>query len=275
MPWTWPRSSIHEVQTTGHPLSLDVLGVQHADDGAKVELVHVRFSQSTVSEPLQMNILHRGDVATPENLKKDLDSLKNEGPTSLRQINATNKLVATCTAKAIKQFAKEQHFSLDDDIDLVGSAGCFINDSQPDQDPSPNGDNNPEEPTELGDISLLAAKTSKTTLGTFQSSALASGLPPDSVSNSLDSLLEGQTDDEGIIDAAKGPLGVAFATFEGCVGRPLSAPDEDENERMALVGHVQSGDNFFEVRKKIGEFWAECQGDVVGPTRQVVVECEC
>ncbi|KAM0715287.1 hypothetical protein Q7P37_008785 [Cladosporium fusiforme] len=278
MPWHWPRSSLHEVQAGGDPLSLDVLGVHHAEDGGNVELVHVRFSQNTASDPLEMNIMHRGDVPTPEDVKDKVDKLKTDGPTSLRQLNATNKLIGNCTAKAIKQFAKEQHFSLDDDIDLVGSSGCLIKEEpQPDDGSSPNDASASEdqESTELGDISIVAAKTNKTTVGTFQSSARASGLSPDSVSHSFDSLLEGQMDEDGVIEAAKAPLGIAFATFEGCVGRPLSSPEDDENERMALVGQVQSGDNFFEVRKKVGKFWGECPDDMVGPTRQLILECEC
>jgi hypothetical protein len=124
-------------------------------------------------------------------------------------------------------------------------------------------------------LSVIAAKTCKTTVGEFHNSAIASGLPEESLSNTFDSLLEGQADESGIIDSARGPLNVAFASFEGCVGRPLSAMDEDENERTGLVGHVQSGDNYYDLRKKVVKFWGECPGNLVAPTQQLIVECEC
>jgi hypothetical protein len=274
MPWNWPRTSLHEIQTGGDPLSLDVLGVQHAKDGQNVELVHVHFTQETVSEPLQMTVLHHGNVPEPQDLKDNIDTLKNEGPTSLKQVDALSKQIGNSTAKAIRQFAKQQHFSVDEDIDLIGATGCFIEEPTQDRADSDHHSGN-QEATELGDLSVIAAKTCKTTVGEFHNSAIASGLPEESLSNTFDSLLEGQADESGIIDSARGPLNVAFASFEGCVGRPLSAMDEDENERTGLVGHVQSGDNYYDLRKKVVKFWGECPGNLVAPTQQLIVECEC
>jgi hypothetical protein len=271
MPWNWPRTSLHELQVSGDPLSLGVLGIQHAKDGQNVELVHVHFAQNTISDPLQMTILHHGRVPEPQDLKDDIETMKTEGPTSLKQVDALNKRIGTSTAKAIRQFAKQQQFSLDDDIDLIGTTGCFIEEKQHDEaDPA-----TPPEATELGNLSVIAAKTCKTTVGDFHSSAVASGLLEESLSHAFNNLLEGQADDSGIVDSARGPLNVAFASFEGCVGRPLSATDEDENERTGLVGHVQSGDNYFELRKKVVKFWGECPGNLVAPTQRLIVECDC
>jgi hypothetical protein len=273
MPWNWPRSSLHEVQTGGDPLSLDVVGVQHAKDGENVELVYVQFAQETISEPPQMTVLHHGKVPVPEELKQNIATLQSDGPTSLKQVDSINKQVGDCNAKAIYKFAKENHFSVDDDVDIIGSSGCLIDERPHDQDVS-NGSSS-HEPTELDDLSIVAAKTNKTTVGDFHSSAIASGLPHDSLSNTFDSLLEGQADDSGVIESAKGPLNVAFDAFEGCVGRPLSAHDEDENEKTGLVGHVQSGDNYFELRRKVVKFWGECPSNLVAPTQQLIVETEC
>ena len=274
MPWNWPRTSLHDIQTGGDPLSLDVLGVQHAKDGQNVELVHVQFAQNTVSEPVHMTILHHGNIPEPQDLKDEIETLKNEGPTSLKQVNALNKQIGHSTAKAIRQFAKQQHFSVDEDIDLIGTTGCFIEEATKDETESKPSRGN-QESTELGDLSVIAAKTCKTTVGDFHSSAVASGLPEESLSSNFENLLDGQTDGSGIIDSARGPLNVAFASFEGCVGRPLSATDEDENQRTGLVGHVQSGDNYFDLRKKVVKFWGECPGNLVAPTQQLIVECEC
>lgn len=271
MPWNWPRSSLHEVQAGGDPLSLDVVGVQHAKDGENVELVHVQFAQDTILDPLQMTVLHHGSVPAPQELKQNIATLQSEGPTSLKQVESINKQVGDCTAKAIYRFAKENHFSVDDDVDLIGSSGCLIDEKPQDADASSNN----QEPTELDDLSIVAAKTSKTTVGDFHSSAGASGLPQDSLSETFDNLLEGQADDAGVVESAKGPLNVAFASFEGCVGRPLSASDEDENEKTGLVGHVQSGDNYFELRRKVVKFWGECPSNLVAPTQQLIVESEC
>lgn len=276
MPWNWPRTSLHEIQTGGGPLSLDVLGVQHAKDGQNVELVHVQFAQNAISEPLQMTILHHGQVPEPQDLKDKIETLKTEGPTSLKQVDALNKQIGNSTAKAIRQFAKQQHFSLDEDIDLIGTSGCFIEDTaqngaESESEAAPQS----AEATELGDLSIIAAKTAKTTVGDFHNSAIASGLPEEELSSTFDGLLEGQVDDSGVVDGSRGALNVAFATFEGCIGRPLSATDDDDNERSGMVGHVQSGDNYFELRKKVVKFWGECPANLVAPTQQLVVETEC
>jgi len=254
-------------------LSLDVLGVQHAKDGQHVELVHVHFAQNTVSEPPQMTVLHHGKVPEPQDLKDKIETMRSEGPTSLKQVDALNKEIGNSTATAIRQFARQQHFSVDEDIDLIGATGCFIEESTDDgtSDISPAD----QESTELGDLSVIAAKTCKTTVGDFHNSAVASGLPEESLSRNFDSLIEGQADESGVIDSARGALNVAFASFEGYVGRPLSATDEEENERTGLVGHVQSGDNYFDLRKKVVKFWGECPGNLVAPTQQLIVECEC
>jgi hypothetical protein len=273
MPWNWPRSSLHEVQAGGDPLSLDVVGAQHAKDGENVELVHVQFAQNTISEPPQMTVLHYGKVPVPEELKHNISALQNDGPTSLKQVESINKQVGDCTAKAIYQFAKQNHFSVDDDVDLIGSSGCLI-DEQPQEQDASNSGSSPD-PTELDDLSIVAAKTNKTTVGDFHSSAVASGLQHDSLSSTFDNLLEGQADDDGVVENAKGPLNVAFASFEGCVGRPLSAPDEDENEKTGLVGHVQPGDNYFELRREVVKFWGECPSNLVAPTQQLIVGTEC
>lgn len=286
MPWNWPRSSLHEVQSGGDPLALDVLGVNHTNDGEHVELAHVRFVQNTISDPLQMHILHQGSVPAPQDLKQSLAALKAEGPTSLRQVNAVNRLVGKCTAKAVHQFARQQRFSVDEEVDVIGSSGCLVSEPPPSSSsstshqgssiPEQTGNSGTEETTELGDLSLLAAKTTKTSLGDFRASLTASGLPPDAIPRIFSSLLAEQPDSPELVEGtANGPLGIAFAALEGCVGRPFSAPDEDENERVGLVGHVQSGDNFFDVRRKVVKFWGECPDEMVGPTRQIVLECEC
>lgn len=184
MPWHWPRSSLHDVQSGGNPLSLNVMGVHHSIvQGEVIELVHVRFSQTTVSDPVRMDILHSGEFPMPEDLKKHISALESRGATSLRQVDAINKLVAASTVSAIKQFAKQQRFSLDDDVDLIGSSGLLVSneaDDPPDDLPADNDpltDKNDNDSTELGDLSIIAAKTTKTTIGTFRDSALASRPP--------------------------------------------------------------------------------------------------
>lgn len=268
MPWNWPRTSLHEIQTGGDPLSLNVIGIQHAKDGQNVELVHVHFTQNNISEPVHMTILHHGQVPEPEDLKANIKILRQEGPTSLKQLDALNKQIGTSTAKAIRQFAKHQHFSLDEDIDLIGTTGCFIEEEAHDE-----AEPDLESP-ELGDLSIIAAKTCKTTVGDLHDSAVASGLPEDLLSSTFDSLLEGQEDESGVIDSVRGALKVAFASFESCVGRPLSTTDEDDNECTGLVGQVQSGDNCFDLKRKVVKFWGECPANLVAPTRQLIVECE-
>lgn len=266
---------MHEVESVrGKPLSLNVMGVQHRNDSETVGLVHVNVYQETISHPVQMTILHHGQVPTPQDLRQNVERLKREGPTSLRQMDDIQKQVGNCTAKAVKQFAKQQHFSLEDDVDLIGTSGCLLDEQS--QDEPEHDDSTPgQQSTELGDLSVIAANTYKTTVGEFHGSAVASGLPQDSLLSSFESLLEGQADDSGVVDSARGPLNLAFLGFEGYVGRPLSASDDDDNERAGHVGHVQSGDNFFELRRKVVKFWGECPSDWVAPTQQLIVECEC
>lgn len=268
---------MHEIESVrGEPLSLNVMGVQHGHDGETVDMVHVQIYQHTISHPVQMTILHHGQVATPQDLRQNIQRLKREGPTSLRQMDDLQRQIGNCTAKAIKQFAKQQHFSLDDDIDLIGTSGCLVDvDEQSSDKPELNGSIPEPEWTELGDLSIVAANTYKTTVGEFHGSAVAMGLPSDSLMSSFEGLLEGQADDYGVVDSTRGPLNAAFFGFEGYVGRPLSVSDDDDNERAGHVGHVQSGDNFFELRKKVVQFWGECPSDWVTPTQQLIMECEC
>ncbi|SMR45272.1 unnamed protein product [Zymoseptoria tritici ST99CH_3D1] len=62
-------------------------------------------------------------------------------------------------------------------------------------------------------------------------------------------------DELGIPALAKEALGFALYTCEGFVGRPLMVPHRVESRREGVIGHVQPGENHFELRRRVVEFW--------------------
>lgn len=79
-------------------------------------------------------------------------------------------------------------------------------------------------------------------------------------------------DELGIPVGAKEALGFALNTCEGFVGRPLMVPRKTESDRPGVIGHIQPGDNHFELRRRIVEFWGNWRADQVVPTTELVYE---
>ena len=79
-------------------------------------------------------------------------------------------------------------------------------------------------------------------------------------------------DELGIPVGAKEALGFALYTCEGFVGRPLMVPRRVESEREGVIGHVQAGDNHFDLRRRVVRFWDDWNSDQVVATTKLVYE---
>lgn len=79
-------------------------------------------------------------------------------------------------------------------------------------------------------------------------------------------------DELGIPVGAKEALGFALYTCEGFVGRPLMVPRRTESERAGVIGHVQAGENHFDLRRRVVNFWGDWAADQVLPTTKMVFE---
>lgn len=79
-------------------------------------------------------------------------------------------------------------------------------------------------------------------------------------------------DELGIPAGAKEALGFSLYTCEGFVGRPLMVPRRVESRRPGVIGHIQPGDNHFDLRRKVVEFWGSCRAVEVKATTEMVYE---
>lgn len=79
-------------------------------------------------------------------------------------------------------------------------------------------------------------------------------------------------DELGIPVGAKEALGFALYTCEGFVGRPLMVPRIVESERAGVIGHIQAGDNHFDLRRRVVRFWDGWNSDQVLATTKLVYE---
>ena len=76
-------------------------------------------------------------------------------------------------------------------------------------------------------------------------------------------------DELGIPVGAKEALGFAFYTCEGFVGRPLMVPKRVESSRAGTIGHIQAGDNYFDLRRRMVQFWGEWLAEEVVATTKM------
>lgn len=79
-------------------------------------------------------------------------------------------------------------------------------------------------------------------------------------------------DELGIPAGAKEALGFALYTCEGFVGRPLMVPQRTESNRSGVIGQIQPGDNHFDLRRRVVNFWGDWKAENVVATTQMVYE---
>jgi 1,6-anhydro-N-acetylmuramate kinase len=137
-----------------------------------IDIVHIHFEQASPEAPLQMTLLHQGEVAFDGALKKRVMKIIKFNKTSPEEIAIVNIQLGQFTADAILQFAREQGFSLEADVDIIAGQGQTIWHL-----PLPEmfeGDQIKAH-LDMAEISMIAAKTGITTLSAFRVSDLALG----------------------------------------------------------------------------------------------------
>ncbi|KAK4495268.1 hypothetical protein PRZ48_013597 [Zasmidium cellare] len=78
-------------------------------------------------------------------------------------------------------------------------------------------------------------------------------------------------DEIGVPASAKEALGFALYTCEAFVGRPLMVPRRVESSRPGVIGHIQPGDNYFGLRRRVVRFWGDWDDGLVDATKQLVL----
>ncbi|KAK5196082.1 hypothetical protein LTR99_008109 [Exophiala xenobiotica] len=156
----------------GRPLSLKVIGTNAGTSMDGLDIAHIHFTQESPDSPLKMQLLHAGEVEFDGDLKKRVMRLIKENKTTPEEISIVNIQLGEFAGNAIIQFAKEQGFSLQDDVDLIAGQGQTIWHL-----PLPElfeGDQQRAH-LDMAEISIIAAKTGITSLGNFRVSDMALG----------------------------------------------------------------------------------------------------
>lgn len=156
----------------GRPLSLKVIGNNAGTSMDGLDIVHMHFTQESPESPLRMQLLHAGEIQFDGDLKTRVMRLIKENKTSPEEISIVNIQLGEFAANAISQFAKEQGFSLQDDVDIIAGQGQTIWHL-----PLPEmfeGDQQRAH-LDMAEISVIAAKTGVTTLSNFRVSDMALG----------------------------------------------------------------------------------------------------
>lgn len=156
----------------GRPLSLKVLGTNAGTSMDGLDIVHMHFSQDSPVSPLKMHLLHAGEIRFDGHLKKRVMRLIKENKTSPEEISMVNIQLGEFAANAVIQFAQEQGFSLENEVDLIAGQGQTIWHL-----PLPEmfrGDQQRAH-LDMAEISIIAAKTGITSLSNFRVSDMALG----------------------------------------------------------------------------------------------------
>lgn len=255
MPWTWPKlhtESSHDEDA----LSLSILGAHFTNDHATIHLALVHATQTTPSDPLDLNLQYYASQSLPTDLSTSLINLDQNGQVPLHALSELDARIGHFTASTLFSFAKEQGFSLDEDVELIAFQGASLVDLN----------------WTLGAISTVAARTCKTTIGDFRAS--------DGHSRSgevFTALHRVASSPEPILpESAHESVSLAFSACEAFLGRPvLGSSSGCLDQQARIYGQVQLGDNHFEVRGKVVRFWNEWPEDRVEPVRTVEINVSC
>ena len=156
----------------GKPLSLRVIGHNAGTSMDGIDIAHMLFTQQTPDSPLQMKLLHAGEISFDGDLKHRVMRLIKENKTSPEEISIVNIQLGEFVGDSIAQFAKEQGFSLQDNVDIIAGQGQTIWHL-----PLPElfeGDQQRAH-LDMSEISIIAAKTGVTALSNFRVSDMALG----------------------------------------------------------------------------------------------------
>ena len=157
---------------TGKRLSLKVIGTNAGTSMDGLDIAHMHFTQESPESSLRMRLLHAGEVGFDGDLKARVMRLIKENQTSPEEISIVNIQLGEFAANAIIQFAEEQGFSLQGDVDIIAGQGQTIWHL-----PLPEMFEGSQERAHLdmAEISIIAAKTGVTSLSNFRVSDMALG----------------------------------------------------------------------------------------------------
>lgn len=157
---------------TGKSLSLKVIGTNAGTSMDGLDIVHMHFTQESPNSPLEMQLLHAGEVGFDGALKERVMRLIKENKTTPEEISIVNIQLGAFAANAIIQFAEEQNFNLQNDVDIIAGQGQTIWHL-----PLPEmfEGNQERAHLDMAEISIIAAKTGVTTLSNFRVSDMALG----------------------------------------------------------------------------------------------------
>jgi len=149
----------------GKPLTLKVIGNNAGTSMDGLDIAHMHFTQDSLESPLRMRLPHAGEVPFDGELKAKVMRLIKENKTSPEEISIVNIQLGRFAANANSQFAEEQGFSLQDDVDIIAGQGQTIWHL-----PLPEmfeGDQQRAH-LDMAKISIIAANTGVTTLSYFR-----------------------------------------------------------------------------------------------------------
>lgn len=151
-----------------------------------VDVVHVHFTQDSPTAPLNMQLLHYGEYPMPRKVKARVMKLIKENKTTPEEVAIVNIQLGEVVAAAVKDFARDEGFDVEKDVDLIAGQGQTIWHL-----PLPElfeGDQSRAH-LDMAEIAIIAAETGATSLGNFRVSDMALGRQGCPLFAALDSLL--------------------------------------------------------------------------------------
>jgi 1,6-anhydro-N-acetylmuramate kinase len=166
--------------------SLRVIGHNAGTSMDGVDIVHVHFTQDSPTAPLNMQLLHYGEYPMPRKVKARVMKLIKENKTTPEEMAIVNIQLGEVVAAAVNDFARDQGFDVEKDVDLIAGQGQTIWHL-----PLPElfeGDQQRAH-LDMAEIAIIAAETGVTSLGNFRVSDMALGRQGCPLFAALDSLL--------------------------------------------------------------------------------------
>lgn len=151
-----------------------------------IDVVHVHFTQDSPTAPLNMQLLHYGEYELPRKVKAKVMKLIKENKTTPEEMAIVNIQLGEAVASAVNNFARDQGFNVERDVDLIAGQGQTIWHL-----PLPElfeGDQSRAH-LDMAEIAIIAAQTGVTSLGNFRVSDMALGRQGCPLFAALDSLM--------------------------------------------------------------------------------------
>jgi hypothetical protein len=250
---------------TPQPLTLRIIGVSHSSDRAGINIMHASLSHGSPADPLRVRGLQKAFCPYSQNLKQSIIHAVDQNDAVPTEVAMTNAAFSDFVTQSVRSFVRQHRLGLASSIDLIGiegpvlaKTGCAKHEHH---------SATPEAFLELGNLTIVAASTGATTVGSFRcahkfghGSFRLPAVTASETSNSGDSL------DPGVR--------AAFYACEAFVGRPLLwTVDADAcGEAGGVVGHIRPGSNYFELRRAVVQSWGDWPVEDIVPTAEIILE---